>query len=104
MYGFFDDATHLYIVLEYMEGGTLYQKLKKGKLNEKDTATVIKQMVHAIEYLHDLGIAHRDIKPENIVISNVSNFRFRMFTNYAILDGLLFAISVERLTAELLIM
>jgi serine/threonine protein kinase len=29
MYGFFDDSTHLYIVLEYMEQGTLYSKLKK---------------------------------------------------------------------------
>lgn len=29
MYGFFDDKTHLYIILEYMTGGTLYQKLKK---------------------------------------------------------------------------
>ena len=34
MYGFFDDKTHLYIVLEYMNGGTLYEKLKKGKLTE----------------------------------------------------------------------
>lgn len=35
MYGFFDDKTHFYIVLEYMDGGTLYQKLKKGKISEK---------------------------------------------------------------------
>lgn len=30
MYGFFDNQTHLFIVLEYMDGGTLYEKLKKG--------------------------------------------------------------------------
>jgi hypothetical protein len=36
MYGFFDDKTHLFIVLEYMEQGTLYAQLKKNKiLNEK---------------------------------------------------------------------
>jgi len=29
MYGFFDDKTHLVVVLEYMEGGTIYQRLKK---------------------------------------------------------------------------
>lgn len=64
MYGFFDDKTHLYIVLEYMDGGTLYEKLKKiSKLSEHDTAIIIKQMAYAIEYLHDMGIAHRDIKP-----------------------------------------
>jgi serine/threonine protein kinase len=34
MYGCFDDKTHLYIVLEYMNGGTLYEKLKKEKIKE----------------------------------------------------------------------
>ena len=72
MYGFFDDKNHLYIVLEYMDGGTLYQKLKKGKLSQQQAAIVIKQITESIEYLHDLGIAHSDIKPENIVISNVA--------------------------------
>ena len=64
MYGFFDDKAYLYILLEYMDGGTLYHKLKKQiKLCEQETAYIIKQMTQAIEYLHDLGIAHRDIKP-----------------------------------------
>jgi serine/threonine protein kinase len=44
MYGFFDDKTHLYIVLEYMDGGTLYQKIKKQKLSANETAIVIKQI------------------------------------------------------------
>ena len=64
MYGFFDDNTHLYIVLEYMDQGTLYSQLKKNKiLSEKDCATIVKQMTEAVEYLHDQDIAHRDIKP-----------------------------------------
>ena len=64
MYGCFDDKTHLYIVLEYMDGGTLYEQLKKtSKLNEPQTAAIIKQMAEAIDYLHDMGIAHRDLKP-----------------------------------------
>lgn len=73
MHGFFDDKTHLYIVLDYMNGGTLYEKVKRGKLSEKETASVIKQVASSIEYIHDLGIAHRDLKPENIVISNVNS-------------------------------
>lgn len=32
IYGFFDDSTHLFIVLEYMENGTLYSQLKKNKI------------------------------------------------------------------------
>lgn len=87
-----------------MDGGTLYQMLKKGKLNETETAIVIKQMTAAIEYMHDLGIAHRDIKPENIVISNVKLYRFRMFINFAISDGQLCATREEKPIAALLIM
>ena len=87
MYGFFDDKTYLYIVLEYMDGGTLYEKLKKGKFSESETAFVIRQVTEAIENLHDMGIAHRDLKPENIVISNVKSDLFRKFTNCVILVG-----------------
>jgi serine/threonine protein kinase len=64
MYGFFADKTDLYMVLEYMEGGTLFSKLKNQiKLTEKQTAEVVRQIAKAVEYLHDRGIAHRDIKP-----------------------------------------
>jgi serine/threonine protein kinase len=83
-----------------MDGGTLYQKLKKGKLSEQETAVVVKQITESIEYLHDLGIAHRDIKPENIVISNVFLHSCRMSTNSAILDGQLCATKEEKLTVE----
>lgn len=46
-----------------MDGGTLYQKLKKEKLPENEAAIIIRQITLAIDYLHDIGIAHRDIKP-----------------------------------------
>ena len=102
MYGFFDDKTHLYIVLEYMDGGTLYERLKKEKLGEKEASVIIRQMTSAVDYLHDIGIAHRDIKPENIVISNVPLTLSRMSTSYVTLAGPQSATSGERLTAELL--
>lgn len=72
IYGFFDNSTHLFIVLEYMEQGTLYSQLKKNKiLSETEAATIIKQITSAVEYLHDHDVAHRDIKPENIVLHDV---------------------------------
>lgn len=103
MYGFFDDKTHLYIVLEYMDGGTLYERLKKEKLGEKEASVIIRQMTSAVDYLHDIGIAHRDIKPENIVISNVILTLSSMSTSYVTLDGPPSAMSEERPTVEPLI-
>lgn len=103
MYGFFDDKTHLYIVLEYMDGGTLYERLKKEKLGEKEASVIIRQMTSAVDYLHDIGIAHRDIKPENIVISNVQLALSRMSISSATSAGLRSVTSEERPTAELLI-
>lgn len=71
LYGFFDDSDYIYLILEYMEEGTLFTHLKKTKtLTEEEAAVKLQQVAEAITYLHEKGIAHRDIKPENIVMSN----------------------------------
>jgi serine/threonine protein kinase len=64
IYGIFDDETYIYLVLEFMEQGTLFNYLKKfKKLSEQDTAEKIRYLAESIQYLQDRGIAHRDIKP-----------------------------------------
>ena len=60
-----------------MEGGTLYDSLqKKKKLDEKTTASYLKDTAKGISCLHDNTIVHRDIKPENILLSHVFFFTF----------------------------
>lgn len=72
IYGYFSDEAYFYILLEYMEEGSLYSLLKKQKsFAEPFTARVLYQVCRAIKFMHDLDIIHRDIKPENIVVSNV---------------------------------
>lgn len=49
IYNFFDNATHLFILLEYMDQGTLYSQLKKNKiLTEVSAASIIKQITEAV--------------------------------------------------------
>ena len=64
IYGFFDDKEHIYLILEYMEEGTLFTHLKLHKtLTEEDAEVKLTDIAKAVIYLHEEGIAHRDIKP-----------------------------------------
>ncbi len=58
-----------YIAMEYLEGQTLENIIKKKvKFNYRIIAQVITQICNALDYAHDRGIVHRDIKPANIMI------------------------------------
>lgn len=66
-YEAYNDDDNFVIVLEYMKGGTLFDRVsKKRRYQEKDAAFVIKNLMIGLEYLHQKGIVHRDIKLENI--------------------------------------
>ena len=70
-YGVFEDKDFIYLVMEYMNGGTLFDYLNEVPYLEASVAAVfLKDVVDALIYMHDKSIAHRDIKPENIVINS----------------------------------
>ena len=65
----YDDATYLYLCMEYIQGQELIDKLtNEGNLSEKKVACYVKDILYAINYCHSQGIVHRDIKPENIMV------------------------------------
>lgn len=67
-YDIFETSDHLYLVLEFMEGGELYDVLAEhGALSEKIASKVVRSVLQALVYLHRNGIVHRDLKPENIL-------------------------------------
>lgn len=67
----FLDAEDYYIVLELMEGGELFDKVKRNKrLKEATCKLYFYQMLLAVKYLHENGIIHRDLKPENVLLSS----------------------------------
>eukprot|EP00043_Microstomoeca_roanoka_P003940 m.46652 g.46652 ORF g.46652 m.46652 type:complete len:497 (+) comp12264_c2_seq1:61-1551(+) len=58
-----------YFVMELLEGGELFYRLKNAsRFTEADASRVVKALASALDYLHSRGIAHRDLKPENIML------------------------------------
>ena len=58
-----------YIVMEYLDGGSLRDRLNQGTLGPDDVRRIIGQTCDALGYAHARGIYHRDIKPENIMFN-----------------------------------
>jgi len=66
----YEDEDNVYIVMELVDGSELFDRIvDKGYYSEKSTVHIIKQILHAVKYLHEKGIAHRDLKPENLLCS-----------------------------------
>lgn len=63
-----DEDTH-YIVMEYIEGGTLNDIIKeRAPLQPEEAVRIASQICDALDHAHQNGIIHRDIKPHNILI------------------------------------
>lgn len=60
---------HQYLVLEYIEGETLADRLAAGPIAVDDALTLAKQIAEALEAAHDKGIVHRDLKPGNVMVT-----------------------------------
>ena len=74
-YEIFEDERHFSFILEYCNGGELFQKIiqkiSKGEtFSEKEAVPIFKQLMSAISAAHSQGICHRDLKPENILFLN----------------------------------
>ena len=68
----FEDYENIYIVLEYLSGGTLvnFLSFQDTILSEKKIKEIILQIGKGINYIHHFGILHRDLKPENLMMSS----------------------------------
>ncbi|GJN10893.1 hypothetical protein PR202_ga29034 [Eleusine coracana subsp. coracana] len=72
--------TNIYIVLEYVNGGELFDKIAlKGKLSEKAGRKLFQQLMDAVSYCHEKGVYHRDLKPENVLVDAKGNIKVSDF-------------------------
>ncbi|XP_075519059.1 CBL-interacting serine/threonine-protein kinase 9-like isoform X2 [Primulina tabacum] len=87
--------TKIYIVLEYVGGGELFDKIaRQGKLKEGVARMYFQQLINAVDYCHSRGVYHRDLKPENLLLDShgvlkVSDFGLSAFSKQVREDGLL---------------
>ncbi len=71
IYGGGESQGVFYIVMEYMDGGTLRDRMYPGQsLASDQVITIVGQVCDALQYAHRMGVYHRDIKPENIFFSS----------------------------------
>mmetsp|Transcript_53823 Transcript_53823/g.122435 ORF Transcript_53823/g.122435 Transcript_53823/m.122435 type:complete len:569 (-) Transcript_53823:235-1941(-) len=70
LYESFDDRRRIYLILELCEGGELFDRIVKAKrFTERTGAILVRQMLLAINYMHQNNIIHRDLKPENFLFA-----------------------------------
>ena len=68
-----------------MNGDLLKHLVKLGRVSEIETRTIIKQILLALDYIHDKKLTHQDIKLENIVIDDKCNIKLIDF-EFAVYD------------------
>lgn len=80
LYDIWENRGELYLVLEYVEGGELFDYVScNGALPESEAVRLFRQIVAGLAYCHRFDICHRDLKPENILLDHDRNIKLADF-------------------------
>jgi hypothetical protein len=74
-----DDAAQPYMVLQYVEGGSLTDLIGAQGIDEETACALLAQAAHGIAAAHAVGVIHRDIKPDNLLVDEDANVRVTDF-------------------------
>ena len=69
VYGLEEHEGARYLVMEWIEGKTLAQRLQRGGLPIEEAIDVGRQVASALETAHEAGVIHRDLKPGNVMVT-----------------------------------
>lgn len=87
-----DSKSTLFLVLEFVNGGELFERMKMCNLgtSEDFARQYFTQLLSGVQYCHRKGIAHRDLKPENLLLSDPSDSAILKIADFG-LSAVLFA-------------
>ncbi|XP_068661486.1 CBL-interacting protein kinase 32-like [Aristolochia californica] len=95
LYEVMGSKTKIFIVLEFVTGGELFDKIvNHGRMKEDEARRYFQQLINAVDYCHSRGVYHRDLKPENLLLDaqgnlKVSDFGLSALSRQVRDDGLL---------------
>jgi WD40 repeat protein/serine/threonine protein kinase len=74
LYDYWRDADGAYLVMRFLRGGSLRQRVEKnGGLGAQQASSMLDQIAEALSAAHRRGIVHRDVKPENVLLDDEGN-------------------------------
>ena len=80
LYDVFETSKHLFLVLEHVQGGELFDYLVgKGRLPPEEALFFFRQIISGMRYCHSCLICHRDLKPENLLLDADMNIKIADF-------------------------
>ncbi|XP_021746232.1 CBL-interacting protein kinase 33-like isoform X2 [Chenopodium quinoa] len=80
LYEVMGSKTKIYIVLEYVTGGELFDRIvHHGRMMEDEARKYFQQLINAVDYCHSRGVYHRDLKPENLLLDSGGNLKVSDF-------------------------
>lgn len=75
-----------YFVMEHVDGASLREVLREGRLSAEEALALVPQICEALQYAHEEGVVHRDIKPENVLLDRRGKVKIADFGLAKILE------------------
>lgn len=73
LHEFIQDEGYSYLILEYLKGGELFERIRsKSKFTESEASSILRKLIAAVGFMHSRGVVHRDLKPENLVFTSTN--------------------------------
>jgi serine/threonine protein kinase len=88
MYGWCENATRIFLILEYAPNGNLFElwEKKEKRFTQQETVKYATQIAEALKYCHSKGVVHRDVKLENVLLNSKNDIKICDFGSSALIE------------------